>query len=478
MTCPNCHAEVGEGKKFCGKCGAPTRATVAPHVGTISPGRRCPKCGTEVQPGKRFCGRCGSALAEYAPEMQQQIPIAAPAPTTPSPPPPLTSPALVQRSTPHITAPPPLPPAIAATLRVPTPSPPVSVPPPSPVEEKPCPHCGAPVRAGAKFCKQCGKSPSEGVPRAVTPPLETAQPHHVPRPAADSPPPETVRDQPQHVPLPAAASRAPETPPGAATFSPAVRQSYDVPLPTVVSRPPETAPLHPPAQVKRGPLVLVAGLALLVLVGAGIGYVIHNRAASKQANIQRPSPANSATSGTAQPVPAEVASPSNAPTEAPSASQAPQRTADASSTSVPPSSVGETSPTPPPPKEQKPTPKPPSPAPVPPAYQEAHERAEQALVAERYIEPPGDCALSWARRASQQGDPEAAQILQQVLSIMARKVQAARAARNYDQSVALLTKLAALFPDHPELQQLAIAAQAEQQEYARQLQRQRQQPQR
>jgi hypothetical protein len=61
---------------------------------------------------------------------------------------------------------------------------------------------------------------------------------------------------------------------------------------------------------------------------------------------------------------------------------------------------------------------------------------------------------------------------------MARKVQAARAARNYDQSVALLTKLAALFPDHPELQQLAIAAQAEQQEYARRLQLQRQQQQR
>jgi hypothetical protein len=61
---------------------------------------------------------------------------------------------------------------------------------------------------------------------------------------------------------------------------------------------------------------------------------------------------------------------------------------------------------------------------------------------------------------------------------MARKVQAARAARNYDQSAALLTRLAVLFPDHPELQQLSFAAQQEQQEYARQLQRQRQQQQR
>ena len=127
----------------------------------------------------------------------------------------------------------------------------------------------------------------------------------------------------------------------------------DVPLAPAVSRPPESrAALIPRHDVKRGePLVLVAGLPSLVVLGAGIGYVkIHNRAASKQANIQQPSPANSATSGTAQPVPAEVASPSNAPTEAPNASQAPQRTAAASPTPVPPSSVGEPSPTPPPPK--------------------------------------------------------------------------------------------------------------------------------
>ncbi len=120
------------------------------------------------------------------------------------------------------------------------------------------------------------------------------------------------------------------------------------------------------------------------------------------------------------------------------------------------------------------TPEPPPPPPVSPSYQQAHRKAEQALAAERYIDPPADCALSWARRAQQQGDPEAAQILQQVLSIMARKVQAARAERNYDLSVALLAKLAVLFPDHPELQQLSFAAQQEQQEYARQLQRQRQ----
>jgi hypothetical protein len=72
--------------------------------------------------------------------------------------------------------------------------------------------------------------------------------------------------------------------------------------------------------------------------------------------------------------------------------------------------------------------------------------------------------------AGGQGDPEAPAIEQQILSRMAQKVQQARAVRNYDLSVALLTKLAALYPDHPELQRLCIAAQQEQQQYARQIQ--------
>jgi hypothetical protein len=99
----------------------------------------------------------------------------------------------------------------------------------------------------------------------------------------------------------------------------------------------------------------------------------------------------------------------------------------------------------------------------------------QAFALERYIEPPEDNALSWARMAGVQGDPEAPQIERQILSKMAQKVQQARAVRNYDLSVALLTKLAALYPDHPELQGLCIEAQQERQEYAKQGQRQQQQ---
>jgi hypothetical protein len=61
---------------------------------------------------------------------------------------------------------------------------------------------------------------------------------------------------------------------------------------------------------------------------------------------------------------------------------------------------------------------------------------------------------------------------------MAQKVQQARAAKNYDLSLGLLCKLAALYPDHSELPGLCIAAQREQQDYARQLQRREQQQQR
>jgi len=99
----------------------------------------------------------------------------------------------------------------------------------------------------------------------------------------------------------------------------------------------------------------------------------------------------------------------------------------------------------------------------------------QAFAVERYIEPPEDNALSWARMAGEQGDPEAPQIEREILSKMAQKVQQARAVRNYDLSVAILTKLAVLYPDHPELQRLCIAAQQEQQDYARRVQRQQQQ---
>jgi DNA-binding beta-propeller fold protein YncE len=62
MLCPNCHAEIGEGKKFCGKCGSALGVTAAPSVSVVPTSLRCPRCGSEVSPGEKFCGNCGGAI--------------------------------------------------------------------------------------------------------------------------------------------------------------------------------------------------------------------------------------------------------------------------------------------------------------------------------------------------------------------------------------------------------------------------------
>jgi hypothetical protein len=51
MRCPSCEFDSPEGKKFCGKCGAPLP-------------RRCSNCGEENPPQFKFCGECGATLDE------------------------------------------------------------------------------------------------------------------------------------------------------------------------------------------------------------------------------------------------------------------------------------------------------------------------------------------------------------------------------------------------------------------------------
>ena len=54
-TCPNCHAEVAAGVKFCPNCGS--KVDVAPAQVT------CPNCGATVPAGSRFCPECGKTIA-------------------------------------------------------------------------------------------------------------------------------------------------------------------------------------------------------------------------------------------------------------------------------------------------------------------------------------------------------------------------------------------------------------------------------
>ena len=51
ITCPNCHAQVNAGSKFCPECGFNMASKPV-----------CPTCGQEVAPGAKFCASCGAKL--------------------------------------------------------------------------------------------------------------------------------------------------------------------------------------------------------------------------------------------------------------------------------------------------------------------------------------------------------------------------------------------------------------------------------
>jgi Double zinc ribbon/zinc-ribbon domain len=94
-SCPSCHAPVGGGARFCGKCGASLVPPPAePESGPVTVA--CPKCGKPLTPGIKFCGSCGAAFA-FSPDPDQMTH----APGT-------------------------------------------------------CPRCGEPMKAGWKFCGKCG----------------------------------------------------------------------------------------------------------------------------------------------------------------------------------------------------------------------------------------------------------------------------------------------------------------------------------
>ncbi|GAB4245924.1 MAG: SPFH domain-containing protein [Thermoleophilia bacterium] len=51
IRCPNCHADVPFGSRFCPSCGANLAATVT-----------CPQCGAQLPVGSKFCMNCGRQL--------------------------------------------------------------------------------------------------------------------------------------------------------------------------------------------------------------------------------------------------------------------------------------------------------------------------------------------------------------------------------------------------------------------------------
>ena len=83
-TCPNCHAPVADGCRFCGACGAPipqepVAPAKVPAPGDAKPApTTCPNCGKTLPSGARFCQSCGAPIAAQAePAAAQTEPITA-----------------------------------------------------------------------------------------------------------------------------------------------------------------------------------------------------------------------------------------------------------------------------------------------------------------------------------------------------------------------------------------------------------------
>ena len=83
-TCPNCHAPVADGCRFCGACGAPipqepVAPAKVPAPGDAKPApTTCPNCGKTLPSGAQFCQSCGAPItAQTEPAAAQTEPAAA-----------------------------------------------------------------------------------------------------------------------------------------------------------------------------------------------------------------------------------------------------------------------------------------------------------------------------------------------------------------------------------------------------------------
>lgn len=212
----------------------------------------------------------------------------------------------------------------------------------------------------------------------------------------------------------------------------------------------------------RNKVPLLGGVAVLALAAAGLTYrfVLRKPAASNAPIVAGPQ--------VPQP-PAPV--PSSSATEPQSTAQPAQPPQ-----TEPQEAAGELGVGPASPASAKPgrTPRTPS-VQAAPAYQQAHQNAEQALYASRFLEPPEDSALFWARKAKSLGDPAADPIEQQVFEKQMASVQDAMQAHDYARAQSQVSQLMHYFPDRPELQQMPNTIQQEQQRYAQQLEQQRRQ---
>ena len=55
ISCPNCHAMIKKGSKFCSECGTKMEVPVPKN-------KFCPECGAAAEEGMKFCAQCGHKL--------------------------------------------------------------------------------------------------------------------------------------------------------------------------------------------------------------------------------------------------------------------------------------------------------------------------------------------------------------------------------------------------------------------------------
>lgn len=282
MICPTCHSENPEGSLFCTSCGSSLAgADTAPAADV--PSAVCPACGAAVEEGFAFCTACGASLAGGASnDADAQADVAAPVPepndaaTTllaenavsfAAPDPDDAATTLLAENAVSFTAAEPndsattllaenAPAAGASAPDGPSPFETYSVMGDAPAAEPAaafCSSCGAPIQPDEAFCSSCGArigAPAPAAPAAAAEQLDV-----------------TVPDM-ARVSAYGSAVTTPGAVPAAAGVAPYA------PMPAAAPAP------EPPA--KRGGkgkivAIVVGVLAVLALIGGGIGWYLHNQ---------------------------------------------------------------------------------------------------------------------------------------------------------------------------------------------------------
>lgn len=332
-----------------------------------------------------------------------------------------------------------------------------------------CPHCGDPLKLGAKFCKSCGKQTSLAPSIPAVAPVQATVPLS-PRDqeplAKTAPPPPSVTSpvpvapvEPEHGIRPVMA--APQPLPISRPVAQPIRETGTTPI-SVQESPATKAGLW--AHKK----MVLSAVAVLAVVGTGLTYwfVLRRPEAHNAPIVQVPLPSQPATTPQSPTPESQTATQPGQPTQT-EPQQAANETQNATTTTA----------TSRPARPSRSTPRPIQ-AQVSQPYEQAHQNAEQALYASRYVEPAEDSALFWARKAKALGDPAADTIEQQVFDKQMGSVQGAIQAHDYSGARAQVTQLAHYFPGRPELQQIPSTIQQEEQKYNQQVEQQRRQAER